>query len=239
MLGYAYPSVDRTNVADDDKVYSVLVVEDDEVLRDRLGGIIDQHPRLNLAYSAGDVASAVAWLADHRPDVLLVDLGLPDGHGTGVIRYAKQKDPTIESMVISVFADEHNVVAAIKAGATGYLLKDSDRDHIAESILDLFNGASPISAAIARHVLKQFAELAPPDQSDASLPPDEAPQLTKREDEVLQCIARGFKYNEVADMLDMSVHTVRSHIKHIYRKLEVGSRSEAVYEAVKLGIVTL
>ena len=223
----------------DNTVYRVLLVEDDAVLRERMGTIIDQHPRLTLAHSAGDVAGALAWLKNHRPDVLLVDLGLPDGHGTGIIRYAKQKDPTIESMVISVFADEHNVVSAIKAGATGYLLKDSDRDHIAESILDLFKGASPISAAIARHVLRQFADLSPPSQADTSLAPEEIPQLTKREDDVLQCIARGFKYHEVADMLDMSVHTVRSHIKHIYRKLEVGSRSEAVYEAVKLGIVTL
>lgn len=219
--------------------YSVLIVEDDQILRDRLGRIIDEHPQLTLSHAAGDVASAVAWLQDHRPDVLLVDLGLPDGHGTGIIRFAKEKDPSIESMVISVFADEHNVVSAIKAGATGYLLKDSDRDHIAESILDLFKGNSPISAAIARHVLKQFADIAAPSQHDESIAPEEVPRLTKREDEVLQCIARGFKYNEVADMLDMSVHTVRSHIKHIYRKLEVGSRSEAVYEAVKLGIVTL
>ena len=100
--------------------HNVLLVEDDTVLRSRLGRIIDAHPRLRLAKSTGDVKSAVAWLEDNRPDVLLVDLGLPDGHGTNIIRYAKQKDPSIESMVISVFADEHNVVSAIKAGATGY-----------------------------------------------------------------------------------------------------------------------
>lgn len=219
--------------------YDVLLVEDDEVLRERLGGIIDAHPRLHLAQSTGDVKSALEWLENHRPDVLLVDLGLPDGHGTRIIRFAKQKDPSIESMVISVFADEKNVVSAIKAGATGYLLKDSDRDHIAESILDLIQGNSPISAAIARHVLKSFSELASSGQQDPSIAPEDVPRLTRREDDVLQCIARGFKYNEVAEMLDMSVHTVRSHIKHIYKKLEVGSRSEAVYEAVKLGIVTL
>ncbi|MFK8014569.1 MAG: response regulator [Gammaproteobacteria bacterium] len=222
-----------------DKIYRVLLVEDDQVLRQRMGRIIDEHPQLELSEASGDVASALAWLEHHRPDVLLVDLGLPDGHGTGIIRYAKEKDPSIESMVISVFADEHNVVSAIKAGATGYLLKDSDRDHIAESILDLIHGNSPISAAIARHVLKQFADRGPSTSQDPSIDPSSVPQLTPREDEVLQCIARGFKYNEVADMLDMSVHTVRSHIKHIYKKLEVGSRSEAVYEAVKLGIVTL
>ena len=221
------------------KIYRVLLVEDDPVLRERMGRIINEHDQLELGASTGDVAGAITWLQKNRPDVLLVDLGLPDGHGTSIIRYVKQQDPGIESMVISVFADEHNVVSAIKAGATGYLLKDSDRDHIAESILDLVNGNSPISAAIARHVLKQFALLGPTGSQDPSLDPDSVPQLTPREDDVLQCIARGFKYNEVADMLEMSVHTVRSHIKHIYKKLEVGSRSEAVYEAVKLGIVTL
>lgn len=220
-------------------IYKVLLVEDDAVLRARLARIIDAHPQLILANSTGDVSSALAWLESNRPDVLLVDLGLPDGHGTSIIRFAKEKDPSIESMVISVFADEHNVVSAIKAGATGYLLKDSDRDHIAESILDLVAGNSPISAAIARHVLKQFSALGAASAQDLSISPDDVPRLTPREDDVLQCIARGFKYNEVADMLDMSVHTVRSHIKHIYKKLEVGSRSEAVYEAVKLGIVTL
>lgn len=223
----------------DATIYDVLLVEDDSVLRSRLGRIIDAHPRLRLAKSTGDVKNAVAWLGDHRPHVLLVDLGLPDGHGTHIIRYAKQQDPSVEAMVISVFADERNVVSAIKAGATGYLLKDSDRDHIAESILDLINGNSPISAAIARHVLKSFSDLRTSTQQDPSIAPEDVPQLTPREDDVLQCIARGFKYNEVAEMLDMSVHTVRSHIKHIYKKLEVGSRSEAVYEAVKLGIVTL
>lgn len=168
------------------------------------------------------------------PDVLLTDLGLPDGHGTTLIRTARNKDEGIEIMVVSVFADERNVLDAIEAGATGYLLKDGNADYIAESILQLMAGGSPISPSIARHLLRRFNK--PP---AIAVKDDSAPHLTKRETEVLQGVAKGLSYNEVADMLGMSPNTITSHIKHIYRKLEVRSGKEAVFEAVQLGLIEI
>ena len=173
-------------------------------------------------------------LRQNNPDVLLTDLGLPDSHGIDLIRTARIKNEQIEIMVISVFGDEKNVVSAIEAGATGYLLKDGDSEYIGDSIIDLISGGSPISPSIARHLLKRFKTSKQEKATDQT-----APSLTKREMEVLKAVAKGLTYIEIADLLSMSPNTVTSHIKHIYRKLEVRSRSEAVFEAVQLGLIDL
>jgi DNA-binding NarL/FixJ family response regulator len=221
----------------DETTYSVLLVEDDGPTRERLAGIIAAHPRLDLLPTCGNLAQGRAQLAIQPPYVLLVDLGLPDGHGVELIREARHKDEHIEIMVISVFGDERNVINAIEAGATGYLLKDGDSSYIGESILDLMAGGSPISPPIARHLLKRFSTTHP----EAAAPKDDesTPHLTKREIDVLNTVAKGLTYIEIADVLSMSPHTVTSHIKNIYRKLEVRSRSEAVFEAVQLGLIDI
>jgi DNA-binding NarL/FixJ family response regulator len=123
------------------------------------------------------------------------------------------------------------VVAAIEAGARGYLLKDGSEAEIAEAILELKAGGSPISPQIARHLLRRFQE---PDPA-----PQTAPSLTDREREILDLVVRGFTFSEIAKGLDISTHTVTTHVRHIYRKLEVRSRGEAVYEALSLGLVKL
>lgn len=213
---------------------SVLLVEDDGHTRERLAGIIMATPKLSLLGAAGSLAEAQTMLKDARPDVLLTDLGLPDGDGIELIKQVRASPPPSEAMVISVFGDERRVIAALKAGAAGYILKDGSTEHIGNAILQLLDGGSPISPAIARHLLKQLqpAEKAPPPEEAASL-------LSAREVDVLSAVAKGFTYNEIADMLNISFHTVSSHVKHIYRKLEVSSRSEAVYEAVNLGLISL
>lgn len=220
----------------DQERYSVLLVEDEAPTRERLAGIIANHPRLNLLSTCGNLAQGREQLAIQTPRVLLVDLGLPDGHGVELIRAARHKDEHIEIMVISVFGDERNVIDAIEAGATGYLLKDADSSHVGESIMELMAGGSPISPAIARHLLKRFSTT-----PEAEAPKDEesTPHLTKREIDVLNAVAKGLTYLEIADVLSMSSHTVTSHIKNIYRKLEVRSRSEAVFEAVQLGLIDI
>jgi DNA-binding NarL/FixJ family response regulator len=178
-----------------------------------------------------DVRAAMAWLGAHAPpDVLLADLQLPDGSGIDVIRWLRQHAPAAEAMVISVFGDESHVVAAIEAGATGYLLKDASAEEIADGIRRLIEGESPISSAIARHLLRRF-QPAPAAVSERVSP------LTQREGEVLQLIAKGLSYQRIADTLTMSPHTVTTHIKQIYRKLAVNSRGEAVFEAMQLGLL--
>lgn len=228
--------------------YKVLLVEDDEPTLERLVSAVNKHQQLNVGERHTTLKGALDSLATYRPDVLLTDLGLPDGHGLELIKAVKKLGEEIEIMVISVFGDERNVIAAIEAGATGYLLKDGSADYIGESIIDMLNGSSPISASIARHVLKRFRATSTQNATTGSSldpnqkrpkPAADAPKLTKREMDVLEYITRGFTYNEVANFLELSPHTVTSHIKHIYQKLEVKSRSEAVFEAVQLGLVDI
>ncbi len=212
----------------------VLLLEDDPATRERLCGIVCGSPGLELAAAFGDLKSALAWLATHEPpQVLLVDLQLPDGSGIDLIRAARRIAPASESMVISVFGDEAHVVTAIEAGATGYLLKDANGEEIAMAISQLLDGQAPISSAIARHLLKRFRALPTP----APSAPMAASPLTPRETEVLQLIAKGLSYQRIAGVLQMSPNTVTTHIKQIYRKLAVNSRGEAVFEAAQMGLL--
>ncbi len=213
-------------------MHTVLLLEDDPATRERLAGIVQASPGLALAGAFGDLKSALAWLAAHEPPrVLLVDLQLPDGNGVDLIRAAQRLAPQAEAMVISVFGDEAHVVAAIEAGATGYLLKDASADEIAQAITRLLAGEAPISSAIARHLLRRFRA------TPAAPAPAVASPLTTREGEVLQLIAKGLSYQRIAEALAMSPHTVTTHIKQIYRKLAVNSRGEAVFEAQQLGLL--
>lgn len=209
--------------------HSVLLVEDDVETRARLVRAVGSHTQLAVLADVGGCAEARAALAAYKPDVLLIDLGLPDGSGIDIIRETRRSHPATEIMVITVFGDERHVVAAIEAGASGYLLKDAAADFVGSAILQMLSGGSPISAAIARHLLKRF-QPSPPADSVSGL-------LTVREREVLDLVAKGFAYTEIGEVLGMSVHTVTSHIKHIYRKLEVRSRGEAVFEAQQRGLL--
>lgn len=222
---------------DTSRHYTVLLVEDDQQTCHRLANAISKYDNLILVSAVFNLHDAYEALRAHIPDVLIIDLNLPDGHGSEFIRYACESFPKLEAMVISVFGDEYNVISAIEAGATGYLLKDSSTQEIGSAILQLVNGGSPISPAIARHLLKRFDNSSTQTNQDEEKSAENTASLTRREIDVLEYVAKGFSYRETADMLNMSVHTVNSHIKQIYRKLEVKSRSEAVYEAIQLGLI--
>ena len=225
------------------QVWRVLVVEDDTAMRDFFVASVSRCAGLQLVGAVGSVAEARAWLDDddHMVDVLLTDLGLPDGSGLEVIRHATRLHPRCEPLVISLFGDEDNVLASIEAGALGYIHKDSAPDDIAQTILEMKDGASPISPMIARKVLAKYtsnrsrsAELAP---APPIRPVAEGPLLSPREQEVLMMIARGFSYAEIARLQSVSVHTVQTHIKNLYSKLSVHSKNEAVFEASRLGLL--
>jgi DNA-binding NarL/FixJ family response regulator len=215
------------------KRHSILLVEDDEITRSRLARPIREHPHLELQGEAGCCRDALAHLATTAPDVLLVDLGLPDGSGIEVIRELKTRRYATEAMVITVFGDEHHVVSAIEAGASGYLLKDGSAEYVCDSILALIGGGSPISPAIARHLLRRFRQPPPAPEPAGAVPVG----LTDREEQVLALLVKGFTFQEIGKLLEISAHTVTTHVRHIYDKLEVRSRAEAVYEALQLGIV--
>jgi DNA-binding NarL/FixJ family response regulator len=211
--------------------YRVLLVEDGPEVRNHLARAISDHPALELLAACADLRSARAVLRNAVPEVLLTDLALPDGDGVTLIRELKRSTPSCECMVISVFGTEVRVVAALEAGATGYLLKDEPVERVAQAVLDLVHGGSPMSPGIARHVLNRMLGAAPTESTGNT--------LTERELTVLNALSRGFTYSEVAEQLGLSSHTVGTHVKHIYRKLEVCSRSEAVFEAAQLGLIRL
>lgn len=210
-------------------------------MRERLKRIVSDDPGLELVGAVGTCREARAALAgDGAIEVVLVDLGLPDGDGVTLIREIRRRPRPPEVMVISVFGDEEHVVAALEAGATGYLLKDASPIDVGAAIFDLLGGGSPISPAIARHLLQRFH---PSDERSgdraSGVPAPSMPALTAREREVLEVLAKGFTFEEAADILGISFHTVAGHVKSIYNKLAVSSRSEAVYEATQLGLLRL
>ncbi|MGY2485431.1 response regulator [Cupriavidus sp. CP313] len=215
----------------------VLIVEDDPAALSRLVQAVEMHaPATVVAGCTASATEALAWLAQHQPDVLLCDLGLPDGSGIDVIRAARERYPACDCMVVTVFGDDQHVLASIEAGAIGYLLKDETTDRIAASIGELRAGGSPMSPLIARQVVNRLRG-APAEAVARDAAATGAVVLSVRENEILDLISRGYTYAETARYLGLSVHTVQSHIKNIYGKLAVRSRGEAVFEAAKLGLL--
>lgn len=218
-----------------DSPLNILLVEDDPSTRARFTDIIFRTPELLLLAGCATGQEALNALRDGQPDILLVDLGLPDLSGLEVIRETVRRHPGCDIMVISVFGDEQHVMAAIEAGATGYLLKDSGAEDIIRHIRILRDGGSPISPIIARRLLSRFQP------ARAALP--EAPatpsakMLTDREAEVLRLVAVGYSNAEIAERLCLSPHTIATHIKHIYQKLAVRSRSAAIHQAGQRGLL--
>lgn len=219
-------------------VHRVLVVEDSPATQRQLVRAVESHAELCLAGAAGSLRAARALLESCGGcDVALVDLGLPDGNGMSLIPELVRRKPAPQVLVITVFGDERHVVGALELGAVGYLLKENEPADVAAAILAVIHGESPISPSIARHLLKRLRT----PQPAASAPPAsprETP-MSARETEVLTLVAKGLTHKEIAGSLGVSVHTITTHVRHIYRKLSVNSRSEAVYEALQLGIVDL
>ena len=210
---------------------TVAVVEDEAEVRALFESAVRSHPRLSLAFSADTAASAIQRATARPAQVYLVDLGLPDRDGRDLIRWISAQQPEASVMVVTVFGDDSHVVSSFEAGAVGYLLKDTPADEIARRIVELHEGGSPISPSVARHLLRRFVGRdAPP-----AVPSDNP--LSEREHQVLKLIEKGMTYDEVAEVLGISWHTVTAFLRRVYRKLQVNSRSEAVYEARQRGII--
>ena len=220
------------------KVIRVAIVEDDRAILEHLSALLQQQPDMQLVGAASTLAQG-RILLDAEPHVMLLDLGLPDGSGLDLIREAVGRATPIEVAAMTVFGDEAHVMGALEAGATGYLLKDGDPEAMLQAVRELHAGGSPISPSIARHVLRRLREPAARAAAEAVETGDTPALLTPRETMVLQQIAKGYSYDEISTTLGISVHTVTTHIKHIYRKLAVRSRGEAVFEAMQLGLIRL
>ncbi len=212
----------------------VMIVEDDPVFLNRFCKIVTAHPDYELFAAVTSGVAARESLARGAPDVLLIDLGLPDISGTQIIRETAMRHPQTDIMVVTVFGDEEHVLASVEAGATGYLLKDSLPEEFIDVIDQLRAGGSPISPVIARRLLKRLRPTQPllePDVSDCK-------RLSARESEILGLIAKGFTFSELAKLLEISPHTVTTYVKKIYQKLAVHSRGEAVYEASRRRLIS-
>ncbi len=211
----------------------VMIVEDDLSFLNRSVKIVAADPDFELVAAVRDGASARESLARGAPDVLLVDLGLPDVSGVEIIRETARRYPETDILVVTVFGDEAHVLASIEAGATGYLLKDSLPEEFIGVIKELRAGGSPISPVIARQLLKKLR----PAGTVMETPAEDRSELSGRESETLTLIAKGFGFAEIAELLKISPHTVTTYVKKIYQKLAVHSRGEAVYEATRMGLL--
>jgi len=213
---------------------TITLVEDDNEVRHYLIDIIGQSNELTLLDAANNLSDASHALTQHRPDVLLVDLGLPDGSGVDLIKQIHQNRLDTLAMVISGFSDERTVFEALEAGAQGYILKHDNSQKILEAITLMLAGGSPISPLIARLMLKRFTQAS---TTSLQLKPELIEPLTKRQEKILLFVSQGFSSQEIAEKLSISYHTVTTHIKNIYGKLQVNSRAEAIFEAHKLGLL--
>jgi len=221
---------------------SIIIVEDEPEFRRRFAQIIDSEPTMRLVGVAANKREAQALIDREEFDVMLIDLGLPDGTGIDLIRSVSQRKPDVDIMVVTVFGDEQHVVSSIEAGATGYILKDSTPADVISCIRLLRAGGSPVSPVVARSVLRAIrsrmgGSTAGSPTTPARSPSAENNPLSARETEILQLLAKGMSFNEIGEILGISPHTVTAHIKKIYRKLAVHSRGEAVYEASQMGLL--
>jgi two-component system NarL family response regulator len=205
----------------------VVIVEDDALLRENLKLLLSGEPGITVAGALGSAEEALQALKKAAPDVMLVDLGLPGMSGVELIKKVKDKFPGIDIMTHTIFEDRESVFSAIKAGASGYILKGSTPRELIEALNNLHEGGAPMSPKIARKVIQEF--------QDGTV--SEQYLLSKREQEIVREIEKGLSYKEIADRFSISPHTVHTHIKKIYEKLQAKDRQEALLKARKKGII--
>ena len=210
----------------------VLVVEDEPLLQHRLHGVLSAlgYPADALLFAA-TLAQARSCLAQQPMALVLVDLHLPDGDGRELIAQLRAEDPGVGILVVSAWSSEEAILGALRAGATGYVLKERDDMEVMLSIRSVLRGGAPIDPFIARRILELLPASAAP--GAASPPPENS--LSERENEILQLVASGLSNREIAEQLFLSRYTVESHVKRVYRKLAVSSRTGAVHKARSRG----
>lgn len=213
----------------------VWVVEDGALLRRSLAAYLAAAPQLACPRAFGSVEElAAALAAGDRPDVVLMDLALPGRSGVEGTRLLRAAVPSARILVLTVQEDDDSVFAAICAGASGYLLKPTPLAHVAEAVRRVAAGEAAMDGVVARRVLEQFARVASLPRRGAG---DTRPRLTEREREILALLVDGLAMKQIAARLGVSYHTVDAHLRNVYEKLHVHSRSAAVVKAVKEGLL--
>lgn len=205
----------------------LAIVEDDPLLLESLKMLLSGESGITVSGAFRSAEEALPALKKTRPDVMLVDLGLPGMSGVELIRKIKEEAPGPEIMAHTVFEDRENVFSAIKAGASGYILKGSSPREIVEAIHEVHKGGAPMSPKIARKVIHEFQD----ESTDGPY------ILSIREKEIVKCIEEGLTYKEISFRLGISSHTVHTHIKRIYEKLQAKNRIECLSKARKTGVI--
>ncbi|MBN1979053.1 MAG: response regulator transcription factor [Anaerolineae bacterium] len=211
----------------------VLIVDDHAVVREGLRALIDVQPDMELVGEAADGVEAVDRACALRPDVMLLDLVMPRKGGLEAITEIKERDPDARILVLTSFAEDDKVFPAIKAGAMGYLLKDSSAPELIRAIRDVYQGEPTMHPIIARKLVRELQRPLEPDT-----PRTEEP-LSEREVEVLRLVARGLSNQEIGNILFISERTVRTHVGNILDKLHVANRTQAALYALREGLATL
>jgi NarL family two-component system response regulator LiaR len=209
----------------------ILITDDHAIVREGMQHLIMNRPGMEIVAEASDGAEAVQLARDLQPDVILMDLQMPGMDGIAAITAIKRDDPTARILVLTSFADEKKVFAAIKAGALGYLLKDSSPLTLLEAIKDVYQGNSSLHPTIARKLIRELNQ-------PASLPPTADP-LTEREVEILKLVAQGLSNQEIGERLSISPRTVGAHVGHILDKLHLANRTQAALYALREGLASL
>lgn len=208
-----------------DTTTSIWLVEDNDRFRTSIAGLIGDTPGLQCDLALSSCEEALRGLeTEAAPDILLMDIGLPGMDGIEGIRHVKSIAPSIQVIMLTVFDDNEKIFQAICAGASGYLLKSAAPDEIIRSLTEILTGGAPMNAQIARKVLDMFTDLAAPKGNY---------EITNAEKQILQLLVQGNPKKRIAHDLKVSFHTVDTHLRNIYTKLQVHSRSEAVAKALK------
>jgi DNA-binding NarL/FixJ family response regulator len=202
---------------------TLAIVEDLDEVREGLYQFISLNPEFKILDTFKTAEQALYDLPHINPDIVIMDINLPGMNGIDCIRQVKKKTPRTQFMMFTVYENDEKVFEALKAGASGYLLKNTGLIQMIASLKELYEGGSPMSANIARKLVTMFREQQPETTTVAA--------LSNRENEILQLLSKGLLYKEIADQLSISVGTVRQHIHNIYEKLHVQNRTEAINKA--------
>lgn len=204
----------------------VGIVEDNKKIRDLIQRYLDMQDELKCPVAVDTVEEMLEYLEEHQnPRVILMDIQLPGMSGIKGIGLIKEKYPDIDIIMLTVYHDSHKIFNALRAGASGYLLKHTSLPEIKESILKLIDGGAPMSPQIARKVINHFRENAPKRDPESD--------LTPREHDIVNGLVDGLSYKMIADRYDISIDTVRAHIRNIYKKLHVNSKAEVIAKSLK------
>ena len=211
----------------------VAIFEDSKAVREAISLLVEGTHGLELAGAYPDCSNLIDDIQSSAPDIILMDIGIPGINGVEAVKIIRQHFPGLRVIMQTVFEDDDKIFAAICAGASGYLLKDTPPSRLMESIIEAYKGGAPMSPSIARKALNLFQKfLSPIAQTNPS-----DYHLTAREKDILQYMSKGLSYKMIADACNISFDTVRAHIRHIYEKLHVASMSEAVAKALRERLV--